>query len=204
MASAGLEAAGAGWSGTLGYEAADLRRIVELAEGPLERPEDIRRILDNLGYQDDWRASYAIKSVRASLHSARITCIDAAILSYGLLELLFPDTPRRLLAIHRRSGEGEECGHCVALHGPDGQLGAFSKSSFAGLGHRDGVHADPPAVALTYADAYLKMGFTPLYFGVITLEEVAGDLDWRRGTEPLNVLSERLQARYEYSFRLAS
>ena len=32
----------------------------------------------------------------------RITCIDAAILAYGLLELLFPDVKRRLLAIHRR------------------------------------------------------------------------------------------------------
>jgi hypothetical protein len=188
----------------LGYQEADLERVRALAGGPLERPEDIRRVLDTLGYQEDWRANYAIKSVRASLESEQITCIDAAILSYGLLELVFPDTRRQLLAIHRRSGQGEECGHCVALYWRDGKVGSFSKSSFPGLGHRDAVHADAAAVAVSYADAYVKMGFTPLYFGVTTLEEVAPDLDWRRSQAPLNVLSERLQARYEYSFRLAS
>jgi hypothetical protein len=191
-------------AGRLGYAEADVGRARALAGGALERPEDIRRVLDGLQYQDDWRAHYAIKSVRASLHSERITCVDAAILAYGLLELFFPDTRRGLLAIHRRSGEGEECGHCVTLHGSDGQVGAFSKSSYPGLGHRAPVHAGGAAVALTYADAYVKMGFTPLYFGVTTLEEVAPDLDWRFGEAPLNVLSERLQARYEYSFRLAS
>jgi hypothetical protein len=186
------------------YDDADLERARRLAGAPIERPEDLRRVLDRLEYQDDWRANYAIKSVRASLKSERITCIDAAILAYGLLELFFPETQRRLLAIHRRDAKGEECGHCVALFWKDGRVGAFSKSSYPGLGHRDAVHADAAAVALSYADAYVKMGITPLYFGVTTLEEVAPELDWRASPLPLNVLSERLQERYAYSFGLAS
>lgn len=192
----------------LGYLEADLERVQVLAGGPMarpiSRPTDLRRVIDQIGYQEDWRAHYAIKSVRGSLHSEKITCIDAAILSYGLLELFFPRTQRQLLAIHRRSDQGEECGHCVALYEEGGKVGAFAKSNYPGLGHRDPVYADGAAVALSYADAYVKMGFTPLYFGITTLEDAASDLDWRGSGEPLNVLSERLQAHYEYAFGLAS
>jgi len=188
----------------LNYGEAALRRLRELAGQPLLSPEVIRHVLDGLGYLDDWRSNYRVQSVRSSLHSSRITCIDAAILSYGLLELLFGDVKRRLLAIHRRDPKGEECGHCVTLYwADDGRVGAFAKSNFAGLGHRDPVHADETAAAMSYALAYVEMGFQPLYFGVTTLEDVAGEIDWRYGTQPLNMLSERIQARYEYSFMLA-
>jgi hypothetical protein len=187
----------------LDYSPADFHRLRELARGPFEEPEDIRRVIDGLGYLAEWRENYAIRSVRASLHASRITCIDAAILSYGLLELLFGDVKRRLLAMHRRDPQGEECGHCVTLFWNDHQrIGAFSKSSFGGLGHRQAIYADEMAVASSYAAAYVKMGFQPLYFGVTTLEEVAGTLDWRFDPGPLNELSERLKERYEYAFML--
>jgi len=187
----------------LGYTEADVARLLDMAGGaPIEKPADIRRIIDNFLYLDDWRANYRIQSVRSSLHAERITCIDGAILSYGLLELLFPDVKRRLLAIHRRDPKkDEEMGHCVALYwDASGRVGAFSKSSFVGLGHRDAVHADETAVATSYAQAYVAMEFTPLYFGVSRLEEVAPDLDWRFHTGDLNEISERLQATYEYGF----
>src|SRR5437868_11391033 len=89
--------------GQLGYTEADLRRVQEMAgAAPLLAPGDVRHIIDGCQYLDEWRANYRIQSVRSSLQRARITCIDAAILSYGLLELLFSRTKRRLLAIHRR------------------------------------------------------------------------------------------------------
>jgi len=189
---------------TPGYSPDDLRRLSEILGGGFVEPEDIRRVLDEYGYLAEWKEHYAIQSVRSSLRNSRITCIDAAILSYGLLELLFRDIKRRLLAIHRRDQHGEEVGHCVTLYwGDDGRVGALSKSSFPGLGHRDAVFADEAAVASSYAQAYLAMGFEPLYFGVTTLEEVAGDLDWRCHEGDLNVLSERLKERYEYAFMLA-
>jgi hypothetical protein len=171
-------------------------------EAPLEKPEDIRRIIDSYAYLDDWRANYRIQSVRSSLHNTRITCIDAAILSYGLLELLFPETKRRLLAIHRRDPKkDEECGHCVALYWNEkGKVGSFSKSSFKGLGHRDAVFDDETAVATSYGEAYIEMEFVPLYFGVTTLEQAAPDLDWRFHDGELNEISERLQASYEFGF----
>jgi hypothetical protein len=186
----------------LGYTDADLARLRHMAGGELTAPGDLRRVLDAFGYLDDWRSDYKIRSVRSSLHSDRITCIDAAILSYGLLELLFAGTKRRLLAIHRRDPKkDEECGHCVTLYwDAEGRVGSFSKSSFTGLGHRDPVFADESAVATSYAEAYVDMEFTPLYFGVTTLEESAPDLDWRFHPGPLNEISARLQAAYEYGF----
>jgi hypothetical protein len=179
----------------------DLKRLRRIAPQPFHHPEHIRRVIDGLGYLEDWRSNYKIRSVRSSLHAEQITCIDAAILSYGLLELLFTRVKRRLLAIHRRNPQGEECGHCVTLYwNAEGRVGAFSKSSFAGLGHRDAVFPDEHAVARSYADAYMRMDFTPLYFGVTTLEEAAGDLDWRSDPGELNAISERLKERYEYAF----
>jgi hypothetical protein len=47
------------------------------------------------------------------------------------------------------------------------------------------------------------MGFEPLYFGVTTLEEAAPDVDWRYSTGELNILSERIQQSYAYSFMTA-
>jgi hypothetical protein len=189
--------------GALGYSEGDLRRLDEMSGGtPFEAPEDIRRVIDNYAYLDDWRIDYRIQSVRSSLNSPRITCVDGAILAYGLLELLFPATKRRLLAIHRRDPKkDEECGHCVALYwGKDGRVGSFSKSSFKGLGHRDAIFADETSIATSYAEAYIEMGFQPLYFGVTTLEEAAPDLDWRLDEGALNEISNRLQATYEYGF----
>lgn len=190
-------------AGQLGYTEAELRRAYEMAgPAPFTAPGDVRRIIDNYQYLDDWRANYRIQSVRSSLRNTRITCIDAAILSYGLLEMLFPDTKRRLLAIHRRDPKkDEECGHCVTLYWvSDGRIGAISKSSFKGLGHREPVFPDEAAVAASYAKAYLDMGFQPLYFGVTTPEEAAPDLDWRFNAGDLNEISARLQAAYAYGF----
>jgi hypothetical protein len=189
-------------AGALNYTEEDFRRIRELAGGPFEVPEDLRRVLDAIGYLEDWRTAYRVQSVQASLHAKKITCIDSAILAYGLLELLFSDVKRRLLAIHRRDPvSGEEVGHCVALHWNDaGKVGSFAKSNYPGLGHRDAIFADETAIAASYAQAYLKMGFEPLYFGVTTLEDAAPDVDWRYSTDALNVLSERIQQSYAYSF----
>jgi hypothetical protein len=190
-------------SGPLTYGEAEFRRIRELGGGgPFESPEDIRRVLDGIGYLEDWRTAYRVQSVRSSLHAPKITCIDSAILAYGLLELLFGDVKRRLLAIHRIDPvSGEECGHCVALHWNDaGKVGSFAKSNYPGLGHRAAVFDDEMAVSADYAKAYVKMGFQPLYFGVTTLEEAAPDIDWRNSMEDLSVLSSRIQASYAYAF----
>ena len=184
----------------LGYDAEDLRRLREKAEKGLSTVADIRRVIDRFGYLAEWRSDYRIRSVRASLRSERITCIDAAVLAYGLLEWL-PGVKRKVLAIHRRDAAGEECGHCVALYwGADGRVGALSKSNYAALGHRDPVFADEMAVAASYARGYLSMGITPLYFGVTTLEEVAGELDWRFSMDDINHLSARIQGKYAYEF----
>lgn len=188
----------------LAYHEADFQRLRELGCGFLQGPEDLAGVVDQYGYLAEWRSNYQIRSVRASLHSARITCIDSAVFTYGLLELLFSSVKRRLLAIHRCDpAKDEECGHCVTLYWNDrGKIGAFSKSSFAGLGHRDAVFDNEHDIAASYAKAYLRMGFKPLYYGVTTLEEVAPDIDWRFDRGPLNVLSERIQSAYEYAFML--
>jgi hypothetical protein len=189
-----------------GFQEADFQRLRELGCARLEGPEDLKGVVDRYGYLDDWRSNYQIRSVRASLHSTQITCIDAAVFTYGLLELLFSTVKRRLLAIHRRDpAKDEECGHCVTIYWNErGKIGTFSKSSFEGLGHRDAVFDNEHDVAASYAKAYLRMGFEPLYYGVTTLEEIAPDIDWRFDRGPLNVLSERIQSAYAYSFELAT
>jgi hypothetical protein len=178
---------------SLGYSARDRQRMEKV-----RTPEDIASFVTAYAYADDWRKNYRVSSVRSSLHAARVNCIDAAILAYGLLDA-FPALERWLLAIHRR-GEGEECGHVVALYRYEGRYGAFSKSSYEGLRHRPPVHASPHAVARSFAQAYLRMGFEPLYYGTSKLEELAGDLDWRFSEHDLSVLSNRLVASYEYAF----
>jgi hypothetical protein len=190
----------------LAYAPDDLRRLGEIVPTGFRDPLDLRKVLDWYGYLAEWKQHYAIQSVQSSLRSTRITCIDAAILSYGLLEVLFPPVKRRLLAIHRRARkDGEECGHCVTLFWNDhGKVGAFSKSSFPGLGHRDPIYEDEFAVAASYAKAYMKMGIDPLYFGVTTLEDAAREVDWRYSPGELNVLSERIQACYAYGFMTSS
>jgi long-chain acyl-CoA synthetase len=185
----------------LGYDAEDLRYLRQKDDKGLRVVSDIRRIIDRFAYLAEWRDDYRIRSVRASLRADRITCIDAAVLSYGLLDW-FPEVKRRVLAIHRRDAAGEECGHCVTLYwGPDGKVGAFSKSNYAGLGHRDPVFPDETAIAASYARGYLAMGITPLYFGVTTIEEAAGDdIDWRFSPDDIKVLSSRIQEKYAYEF----
>jgi hypothetical protein len=186
----------------LGYSDADLRRLRALGGEQLDSPDDIKTVVDRFGYQADWRSDYHVRSVRCSLHATRITCLDAAVFAYGLVELLFGHVERRLLAIHRRDpATGEECGHCVTLYwNAVGKIGAFGKSSFDGLGHRAPVFATEHDVAESYAKAYLRMGFEPLYFGVAALEQVAPDIDWRFDPDPINALSERIQSTYAYEF----
>jgi hypothetical protein len=201
------------WPGALApgrdYSAQDLQRLAKRAGRPfarsLARLEDIRRVIDSYGYQAEWRENYRIQSVSASLAASEITCIDAALLSYGLLERFFPTVPRKLLAIHRRDQQGEECGHCVALYwGPDGRVGSFSKSSYPGLDHREAVFANEAAVATSYAEAYLRMQIQPLYFGFTTPEEAVPELDWRFSPDNLELLSERLKESYQYGFECAT
>jgi hypothetical protein len=185
----------------LGYSQKDCKRLKEIAPHRPKVPSDLRKIIDWFGYLSEWRDNYNIQSVRSSLHSTRITCIDAAILSYGLLEFYFPEIKRGLLAIHRKDMHGEECGHCVTLYwSSDGRVGALSKSSFEGLGHRDAIFFDEGAIARSFAQAYVRMKFVPLFYGVTTLEEVAQDLDWRLSIDNLNILSSRLIERYQYRF----
>lgn len=182
---------------SLGYSVDDLRRI-----GPLEQLEDVAGCLARYGYDGHWRENYRVRSLRASLEASTLTCIDAAVLAYGLLDF-FPEIERWLLAIHRR-GDGEECGHVATLYRHDGRFGAFSFSSFDGLGHRVAVFPDEHAVACSFAQAYVRMGFTPLFYGTVKLEEVAGnDLDWRFGVEDITQLSARIVARYAYAFDVA-
>jgi hypothetical protein len=186
------------------YTESELGKIKALAGQEIKSPKNIEQIIDGMGYLADWRTDYKIQSVRSSLESGIITCVDAAILSYGLFELFFPEMKRRLLAIHRRDSLGEECGHCVTLYWEsDSRVGAISKSSYPGLNHRKPTFPDEGAVARSFAESYLKMNITPLYYGVTTLEEVAGrDLDWRFASGDLNPISDRLIERYQYAFEL--
>jgi hypothetical protein len=170
---------------------------------PTWDPGAIASLLDGFGYLYDWRSDYRVQSVLSSLRSPQIMCFDAAILGYGLLDL-FPGIWRRILAIHRVSPDGEECGHAVTVYRDPqtGKFGAFARSNFDGLEHREPSFASEREVALSYARAYVKIGFRPLYFGFADLDDLSGDLDWRRHPGDLSPLSERLSRSYQYELNL--
>jgi hypothetical protein len=198
-----MDATAAGALLRIGYRPAEVARAIALAGGRLAAPADVARVVDAIDYRRGWREGYEVRSVRRSLEADEITCIDAAVLAYGLLEAM-PAAAARLLAIHRRDpAAGEECGHVVAVYrGPDGRLGAISKSSFDGLGHRAPTFADEAALAASFAAAYVRMRFTPLWFGTSRLEDIASDVDWRFSARPVDVLSDRLQATYAFAFEV--
>jgi len=178
----------------------EIRRLSGRADLNLDSVSAIAPFLDSFGYLSDWRSDYRVKSAAKSLCSSSIMCIDAAILACALLDL-FTDEPPRLLAIHRRSPDGEECGHVVALfRGVDGRLGAFAKSNYEGLGHRAPQFQSEAALAVSYAGGYRRLGFTPLYFGVASLDEICSTVDWRRTDQDLNFVSDEMCARYTHAF----
>ena len=180
-----------------------LERLKVISPTPITQVADIAKVIDFFGYLGEWKVDYKIRSVQSSLQSEKITCVEAAIISYGLLELLFPQVKRCILLIHRRDKQGEECGHCVTLYwGKNGKIGVFSKSSYAGFGHRDTIYDSELDVARSFAEGYLNMGFSPLYYGITTLEEAAGDLDWRYSEDDITHLSERLLQYYQYFFEV--
>jgi len=185
----------------LGYRPEAVRRVLTLAGGRFESPGDIARVLDNFPYEHDWAGDYQIRSAQASLMRPRIMCINAAILSYALLDC-FPQVKRSLLAMHRRGPDGVECGHVVtAWWAEDGRVGAFSKSNFSALDHRAPRHASLEGVALSYALGYLGMGYVPLYFGTPSLDALQG-VDWRLSGDAFTDQLSRFIDAYEYAFEL--
>jgi hypothetical protein len=185
---------------SIGWSGAAVERLAELAGGSFRRPDDVGRVIDALGYDPGWQQRYQVRSAQSALMAGRVMCLDAALLAYALLEA-FPGTGRRLLAMHRRGPDGQECGHVVACHwSGTGLIGAFSKSSYAPLGHRERRHASLESVALSYAEGYVSMGFTPLYFGLPRVESTG--LDWRFSPGPLNDLLPLFTESYEFAFEL--
>jgi hypothetical protein len=185
----------------IGYSRDALERVLELAEGRFDMPADVQRVLDNFPYERDWARDYRILSAQAALLQPNIMCLNAAILSYALLEA-FPRVQRQLLVMHRRGPDGMECGHAVTVyHCPGGSLGAFSKSNYAVLGHRAQHFPSVEALAIDYAAGYTSIGITPLYYGTLSLDDLPG-IDWRLGSEPLTDCLPHITASYEYAFEL--
>jgi hypothetical protein len=185
----------------LGYGDAALNRLRELSGGRFEHPEDVSRVLDNFPYEHDWERSYAIRSAQASLLRPQVMCVNAAILSYALLEA-FPQVQRRLIALHRRGPDGVECGHVATAWWVEaGRLGAFSKSNYPALVHRPARFDSLEALAVSFAQGYLSMGFTPLYYGTPSLDDMT-DVDWRLDPQPLTQHLDRFIDAYEYAFDL--
>lgn len=185
---------------SLGWRSEALDRLMQLAGGRFDAPADVLRVLDNFPYEHDWAADYQIRSAQASLLRPRIMCINAAILSYALLDA-FPEVRRRLLALHRRGPDGVECGHVVTAYWiRGGRVGAFSKSNFEVLDHRPQRFPTIAALAVSYAEAYMSMGFTPLYFGSPAIEKLPAD--WRFGEAPLTEHLACFTESYEYEFDL--
>ena len=153
--------------------------------GPFEVPEDLRRVLDGIGYLEDWRTAYRVQSVQASLHANED----------HLHRLRDPRLRPPRAAVRRRQapparhspprsgvGRGGRPLRRAALERRrQGRLASRSRTTPVSA---TATRSSPTstAIAASYAQTYLKMGFEPLYFGVTTLEEAAPDVDWRYST----------------------
>lgn len=186
---------------TIGYSAQAVTRVTELAEGRFDTPADIVRVLDNFPYEHDWASEYEIRSAEDSLSRPRIMCLNAAILAYALLEA-FPGVQRRLIALHRRGPDGVECGHVATAYREEGGgFGAFSKSNYPVLHHRPPRFESIEALAVSFAEGYVSMRFTPLYYGTPSLDAMQG-VDWRFSAAPLTQHLSAFMAAYEYEFEI--
>jgi hypothetical protein len=184
----------------VGWSADAVERVADQAGGRFRSAADVGRVIDALPYEAGWQERYCVRSAQSALMAGRLMCLDAALLAHALLEA-FDGVGRRLLALYRRGPDGRECGHVVACHwSGTGPIGAFSKSGFAGLGHRERRHVNLQDLATSYARSYLEMGMTPLYFGLPRVE--ASGLDWRFSREPLEDLLPVLNGAFEFAFEL--
>ena len=181
-----------------------LERLRERAAGR-SRPEDIRRVLD--GYRLPGRLAGRLpRSSRCARRCTRSASPASTRRSSptACSSCCSRRSSGALLAIHRRDPvSGEECGHCVALllgRRRQGRLVRQVELSRARPSRRRSSPTRRQSRPAT-PQAYVEMGFQPLYFGVTTLEEAAPDIDWRFHPDALNVLSERIQASYAVRFR---
>jgi len=180
-----------------------ISRVNPRAAASIVSPESIGPFLNSFAFRYDWRDNYEISSTLVALGRPSLMCFDAALLSYGLLDL-FPEVERKLLCLHRRAPDGEECGHVVTVYrDPNTRLfGGFARSNFEGLEHRAATFSSDTALVKSYAAAYQRAGLTPLYFGFLSLDDVSTGVDWRRSSEPVNELCERVKESYRYEFHL--
>jgi hypothetical protein len=183
----------------LGYPDRFRQRLLELADGTFESVGDIERVLSTFDYKVDWRDDYVVESVSTLIERRRLMCLDAAILARGLLEG-FPTTEAGILAIHRRDGDGNECGHAAAFYRLRRRYGAFARSNYAGLRSVAARFEAADAIAYFYAREYLRIGFTPLMFGTCSLEDAFGEADWRFSRTPLEGIVERIMRTYRFRF----
>ena len=185
----------------LGYPERFRRRLLELADGRFESLDDIERVLNTFDYKVDWRDDYVVESVATLIDRRSLMCLDAAILARGLLEG-FPATEAGILAIHRRDGEGNECGHAAAFYRPHDRYGAFARSNYPGLQSVAARFEAADAIAHFYAREYLRIGFTPLMFGTCGLEDAFGAVNWRFARGPLDGVVERILRAYRFRFAI--
>lgn len=183
----------------LGYAPEACRHIDALLGPNLAHPAQVATLVEQIAYDDSWQERYEICSVTRSLGQKKMTCINAAILAFGLLEC-FSSVSRSLYAMHRVDSHGVECGHAFVCYCWNGRYGSIAKSNYEGLNNRDAVFATEQELVLSYAKAYLRMGFTPTYYGRFDLDDIAGGLDWRNGSLNLNELSNRISSSYQYEF----
>ena len=184
----------------IGFSSDDIDIVLERSRGRFDTPGDIRTLLNSYPYDYSWEREYVVKSAASALRDNQLSCINAGILAYSLLNCF--DVFRQLImAIHRRDSNGVECGHIVTLYREgDGEMWSFSKSNHVILNDLKGPFKDEFHAAVTFGKAYKKIGFTPLYFGFYNLEEFVEHRDWQTTDERLNAVCDYMIGNYQYCF----
>lgn len=185
-----------------GFTARDYAIVESRCHDEPQSLNDIKVLLDSYGYDYSWNNEYIVQSATVSLRSETLSCINAAVMSYALLDVL-GNKSRILLAIHRRDQDGVECGHVVALGETQGCWFALGKSNYPELNAVYGPFESRNAVALAFARAYVSIGFTPLYYGFFHPEACCAADELIASDSKLNSLCEYMVSNYQYAYSVS-
>ena len=176
----------------VGYSWGAAERLLGSVGGMIKKTDDIDAVISSLEYKvsNDLEPNHG--RLDEAARQARCTCFEAALIAHDLVGLLGLD--RKILALNRMDPEsGSFLGHAALIYETHiGRFGAFALSRHATQCSRPANFNSPNEVAISYAEEYLTLGFVPVCFGIATLEEVGGGINWRLDPEDFKVLHDRI------------
>jgi hypothetical protein len=184
----------------LGYGLDAVAALEAVIPGKLSL-DGVRHLIEHHRYRfaDDVTGHRALSD---ALTDGGLSCLEAALLSCDLVGMLGYSCCIMVMTRVDRSAQ-HALGHTALIYeGAPGAFGAMAKSRHPTQGMRACNFASPEEVVLSYASAYLVLGFRPVSFGLVD----PGTLDcvgWRADCGEFGRLHDLLVSRQDRGFEIA-